>query len=85
MSGLTLRALAVLAAGALVLAFIASLVLVSSQNASSVSTRPLVVYGSRGPGGGVRAAAGRSGPGRPACRRASDGGPARGRLLRHLR
>jgi hypothetical protein len=46
MSGLTLRALAVLAAGALVLAFIASLVLVSSQNASPVS-RPLVVYGSR--------------------------------------
>jgi hypothetical protein len=41
MSGLTLRALAALAAGALVLAF------VSSQNASSVSTRPLVVYGSR--------------------------------------
>ena len=47
MSGLTLRALAALAAGALVLAFVASLVLVSRQNASSVSTRPLVVYGSR--------------------------------------
>ena len=47
MSGLTLRALAALAAGALVLAFVASLVLVSSQNASSVSTKPLVVYGSR--------------------------------------
>ena len=39
--------LAALAAGALVLAFVASLVLVSSQNASSVSTKPLVVYGSR--------------------------------------
>lgn len=47
MSGLTVRALAALAAGALVLAFVASLVLVSSQNAASVSTRPLVVYGSR--------------------------------------
>ena len=47
MSGLTLRALAVLAAGALVLAFVASLALVSSQRASSVSTKPLVVYGSR--------------------------------------
>ena len=47
MSGLTLRALAALAAGTLVLAFISSLVLASSQNASSVSTEPLVVYGSR--------------------------------------
>jgi hypothetical protein len=47
MSGLTLRALAALAAGALVLAFVASLVLVSSQNASTVSSKPLVVYGSR--------------------------------------
>jgi hypothetical protein len=47
MSGLTLRALAALAAGALVLAFVASLAVVASQSASSVSTRPLVVYGSR--------------------------------------
>jgi hypothetical protein len=47
MSGLTLRVLAVLAAGALVLAFITSLVLVSSQGASSVSTEPLIVYGAR--------------------------------------
>jgi hypothetical protein len=47
MTGLTLRILAALAAGALVLAFVASLVLVSSQSASSVSTRPLVQYGSR--------------------------------------
>jgi hypothetical protein len=47
MSGLTLRVLAALAAGALVLAFITSLVLVSSQGASSVSTEPLIVYGSR--------------------------------------
>ena len=38
---------ALAAAAALVLAFNASLVLVSSQNASSVSTKPLVVYGSR--------------------------------------
>jgi hypothetical protein len=47
MSGLTLRVLAALAAGALVLAFVSSLVLVSSQTTSSVSTRPLVQYGSR--------------------------------------
>jgi hypothetical protein len=47
MTGLTLRVLAALAAGALVLAFVASLVLVSSQSTSSVSTRPLVQYGSR--------------------------------------
>jgi hypothetical protein len=47
MSGLTLRLLAVLAAGALVLAFVTSLILVSSQGASSVSTEPLIVYGSR--------------------------------------
>jgi hypothetical protein len=47
MSGLTLRILAALTAGALVLAFVASLVLVSSQSASSVPTRPLVQYGSR--------------------------------------
>jgi hypothetical protein len=47
MSGLTLRALAVLAAGALVLAFVASLAVVSSQNPRSVSDQPLVVYGSR--------------------------------------
>jgi hypothetical protein len=47
MTGLTLRVLAALAAGALVLAFVTSLVLVSSQSASSVSTRPLVQYGSR--------------------------------------
>jgi hypothetical protein len=47
MSGLTLRLLAALAAGALVLAFVASLVLVASQGASSVSDEPLVVYGSR--------------------------------------
>jgi hypothetical protein len=47
MSGLTLRVLAALAAGALVLAFVTSLVLVSSQSTSSVSTRPLVQYGSR--------------------------------------
>jgi hypothetical protein len=47
MSGLTLRVLAALAAGALVLAFVSSLVLVSSQSASSVSNTPLVVYGSR--------------------------------------
>jgi len=47
MSGLTLRVLAGLAAGALILAFVSSLLLVSSQDASSVSTRPLMVYGSR--------------------------------------
>jgi hypothetical protein len=47
MSGLTLRLLAALAAGALVLAFVASLALVASQDASSVSSEPLVVYGSR--------------------------------------
>ena len=47
MSGLTLRILAALTAGALVLAFVSSLVLVSSQSSSSVSTRPLVQYGSR--------------------------------------
>jgi hypothetical protein len=47
MIGLTLRVLAALAAGALVLAFVTSLVLVSTQSASSVSTRPLVQYGSR--------------------------------------
>jgi hypothetical protein len=47
MSGLTMRILAALAAGALILAFISSLVLVSSQSASSVSTEPLLVYGSR--------------------------------------
>jgi hypothetical protein len=47
MTGLTLRVLAALAAGALVLAFVSSLVLVSSQSSSSVSTRPLVQYGSR--------------------------------------
>jgi hypothetical protein len=47
MTGLTLRVLAALAAGALVLAFVTSLVLVSSQSSSSVSTRPLVQYGSR--------------------------------------
>jgi hypothetical protein len=47
MTGLTLRILAALAAGALVLAFVSSLVLVSSQSSSSVSTRPLVQYGSR--------------------------------------
>ncbi|HEX8134993.1 MAG TPA: hypothetical protein VF880_16385 [Actinomycetes bacterium] len=47
MTGLTLRVLAALAAGALVLAFVSSLVLVSSQSGSSVSTRPLVQYGSR--------------------------------------
>ena len=47
MSGLTLRVMARLAVGALVLAFVASLVLVSSQGASSVSTEPLIVYGSR--------------------------------------
>jgi hypothetical protein len=47
MSGLTLRVLAALAVGALVLAFVTSLVLVSSQGPSSVSTEPLIVYGSR--------------------------------------
>ena len=47
MTGLTLRILAALAAGALVLAFVSSLVLVSSQSSSSVSTRPLVQCGSR--------------------------------------
>jgi hypothetical protein len=47
MTGLTLRVLAALAAGALVLAFVVSLVLVSSQGASSVSDEPLVVYGAR--------------------------------------
>jgi hypothetical protein len=47
MTGLTLRVLAALAAGALVLAFVSSLVLVSSQSSASVSTRPLVQYGSR--------------------------------------
>ena len=35
MTGLTLRLLAAIAAGALVLAFVASLVLISSQGASS--------------------------------------------------
>ena len=47
MSGLTLRLLVGLAAGALVLAFVASLTLISSQSASSVSSEPLIVYGSR--------------------------------------
>jgi hypothetical protein len=47
MSGLTLRVLAALAAGALVVAFVSSLVLVSNQTASSVSTKPLIQYGSR--------------------------------------
>jgi hypothetical protein len=47
MSGLTLRVLAALAAGALVLAFVSSLALVSSQSATSVPTEPLIVYGSR--------------------------------------
>jgi hypothetical protein len=47
MSGLTLRFLVALAAGALVLAFVASLALISSQSASSVSGEPLIVYGSR--------------------------------------
>jgi hypothetical protein len=47
MSGLTVRMLAVLAAAALVLAFVSSLALVSSQNASSVSGRQLVQYGNR--------------------------------------
>jgi len=47
MNGLTMRILAALAAGALILAFVSSLVLVSSQGASSVSTEPLLVYGSR--------------------------------------
>jgi hypothetical protein len=47
MTGVTLRVLAALAAGALVLAFVTSLVLVSSQSASSVSTKPLIQYGSR--------------------------------------
>jgi hypothetical protein len=42
-----MRILAVLAAVALVLAFVSSLALVSSQNASSVSGRPLVEYGAR--------------------------------------
>ena len=47
MTGLTLRVLAALAAGALILAFVASLALISSQGASSVSGEPLIVYGSR--------------------------------------
>ena len=47
MTGLTLRLLVALAAGALVLAFVASLVLISSQGASSVYGEPLIVYGSR--------------------------------------
>ncbi len=47
MSGLTMRILAALAAVALILAFVSSLVLVTSQGASSVSTEPLLVYGSR--------------------------------------
>ena len=47
MTGLTLRVLAALAAGALVLAFVASLVLVSSQSASSVPPQPVIQYGSR--------------------------------------
>jgi hypothetical protein len=47
MSGLTLRLLVALAGGALVLAFVAALALVASQGASSVSSEPLVVYGSR--------------------------------------
>jgi hypothetical protein len=40
MSGLTLRVLAALAAGALVLVFVASLVHVFSQGASTVSASP---------------------------------------------
>jgi tetrahydromethanopterin S-methyltransferase subunit E len=47
MTGLTLRVLAALAAGALVLAFVSALFMVSSQSSLSVSTRPLVQYGSR--------------------------------------
>ncbi len=47
MTGLTIRVLAALSAGALILAFISALVLVSSPGASSVSTEPLLVYGSR--------------------------------------
>jgi hypothetical protein len=47
MSGLTLRVLVGLAVGALALAFVASLALISSQSASSVSGEPLIVYGSR--------------------------------------
>jgi hypothetical protein len=47
MTGLTLRFLVAIAAGALVLAFVASLALISSQGASSVSGEPLIVYGSR--------------------------------------
>ena len=47
MSGLTLRVLVGLAAGALVLAFVASPAIISSQGASSVSGEPLIVYGSR--------------------------------------
>ena len=47
MTGLTLRFLVAIAAGALVLAFVASLALISSQGASSVSGEPLNVYGSR--------------------------------------
>jgi hypothetical protein len=47
MSGFTVRVLVVLAAAALLLAFASSLALVSSQNASSVSGRSLVNYGSR--------------------------------------
>ena len=44
MTGLTLRLLAAIAVGALILA---SLALISSQRASSVSGEPLIVYGSR--------------------------------------
>jgi hypothetical protein len=47
MTGLTLRFLVAIAVGALVLAFVASLALISSQGASSVSGEPLIVYGSR--------------------------------------
>jgi hypothetical protein len=47
MTGLTLRLLAAIAVGALILAFVASLALISSQRASSVSGEPLIVYGSR--------------------------------------
>ena len=47
MSGFTVRVLVVLAAAALLLAFASSLALVSSQNAASVSGKPLIQYGTR--------------------------------------
>lgn len=43
----TVRLFIALAVGALLLAFAASLTLVTASNSESTSNRPLVVYGSR--------------------------------------